>query len=127
MELPKWARAAGIDHDSYRRLSGRLYEVDPPAKAKGTDGNDKPKGPPTKDPNAALPDAEKKPQRTQGSPSRDRKDPIPASGKDLQTRIKEMAAELRKKYGLPRDTGEKPPPPPPAPEQPPAMGPRSGA
>jgi hypothetical protein len=124
MELPKWARAAGIDADSYRRLSGRLYEVEP--EAKGTSGNDKPKGPPTKDPNAPAPDAGKKPQRTQGEPSRDRKDPIPASGKDLQTRIKEMAAELRKKYGLPRDTGEKPPPPPEL-NQPPATGPRSGA
>lgn len=29
----------------------------------------------------------------------------------MQTRIKTLSAELRKKYGLPRETGERPPPP----------------
>jgi len=114
MDIPKWARGAGLDADGYRRLTGRLYEIEPEKKA----------GPPTADPNAPLP-ADKKPQRTQGAPGRTRKDPIPAAGKDLQTRIKDMAAELKKKYGLPRDTGEKPPPPPPQPNLPPAIGPAS--
>ena len=111
MDMPKWARGAGLDGDDYRRLLGRLYEIDTETK----------KPPP--EPPPANKAATKEPQRTQGAPSRDRKDPVPASGKDLQTRIKQLAAELRKKYGLPRETGEKPPPPPPDLNQPPATGP----
>lgn len=91
----------------YRRLIGRLYEIEPDSAKPGPGTTEMPKP------------KDKKDVRTGGAPSRSRTDSVPTAGKSLQKEIERMAAELRKKYGLPRDTGEKPPPPPP-PTEPPA-------
>ena len=54
-------------------------------------------------------DEEDEPSRTAGYADRSRKDDAPKAGRTMQQDLHRMVRKLSKKYGLPRDTGERPP------------------